>query len=126
MPKALPQTGLSQIILYTKRLEEMVGFYGLHFGYSAQRDENDRIVQLVSPNGSTDLLLHPAAKGTREGQVCIKLVFDVADVPAFCAQARNNGLEFGPIHQADGYDFANAKDLSKNSISVSSRAFRKT
>lgn len=28
------------------------------------------------------------------------------------------------IHQANGYQFANAKDPDKNSVSISSRAFR--
>ena len=30
----------------------------------------------------------------------------------------------GAIHQANGYQFANAKDPDKNSVSISSRAFR--
>ena len=53
----------------------------------------------------------------------MKLVFDVEDVELFCATAKANGLEFGKIHQADGYSLANAKDPSKNSIQVSRRAF---
>jgi predicted enzyme related to lactoylglutathione lyase len=53
----------------------------------------------------------------------VKLVFDVEDVEAFCAQARARGLKFGALHKGDEYVFANAKDPSGNSISVSSRAF---
>ncbi len=121
----MPHCGLTQIILYTKHIEKMVAFYSLHFGYTVHREENDRIVQLVSPVNSTDLLLHPAAKGTREGQVSVKLVFNVSDIRAFCAQAKENGLVFGPVHSADGYEFANAKDPSKNSISISSRYLAK-
>jgi hypothetical protein len=34
------------------------------------------------------------------------------------------GIVFGPVHTADGYAFANAKDHSRISVSVSSRAFR--
>ncbi|HEX8049272.1 MAG TPA: VOC family protein, partial [Rhizobium sp.] len=30
-----------------------------------------------------------------------------------------------PLHQADGYVFANAKDPSGNPIAISSRAFRR-
>ena len=86
--------------------------------------ENDQLIELVHSKHSVKLLLHPSGKGTKEGQVCVKLVFDVEDVPAFCKKARRKGLEFGPIHKAKGYVFANAKDPSKNSISVSSRAFR--
>ena len=54
----------------------------------------------------------------------VKLVFDVEDVSAFCESAKTQGLDFGKIHEAGGYQFANAKDPSKNSIQVSSRAFR--
>jgi hypothetical protein len=49
----------------------------------------------------------------------------VEDVEAFCRRCAEDGLEFGAIHKADGYQFANAKDPCQNSISVSSRAFRK-
>ncbi|EEE39133.1 glyoxalase family protein [Rhodobacteraceae bacterium KLH11] len=114
---------ITRIILYTKRIDEMVRFYETHFGYVARRAAGDRIVELVPPEDGLRLLLHPAAKSAREGQAAIKLVFDVADVRAFCERARENGLNFGTIHQASGYEFANAKDPSKNSISVSSRAF---
>ncbi|MEP2028983.1 MAG: hypothetical protein ABJI96_09800 [Paracoccaceae bacterium] len=69
------------------------------------------------------LLLHPASKGQNEGQSLVKLVFDVEDVPAFCKTAAANNLSFGAIHKAEGYVFANAKDPSNNSVSVSSRAF---
>ncbi len=113
---------LTRLILYTKRIVQMVRFYGTHFGYRACQIEGDRIVELKPVSGGTHLLLHPAGKAVREGQAAVKLVFDVAGVPAFCAQALQQGLEFGAIHQADGYQFANAKDPSGNSISVSSRA----
>lgn len=53
-----------------------------------------------------------------------KPFFDVQDIATFCSAAKNNGLEFGSIHKADGYCFANAKDPDGNSIQVSSRAFR--
>jgi len=59
----------------------------------------------------------------KEGQTLVKLVFDVENVEEFCRQSKKDGLEFGAIHQADGYCFANAKDPAKNSISISSRAF---
>ena len=118
-------TAITQIILYTKRIEAMIDFYERYFGYAAKHDDNDRLIEMVHPKHSVRLLLHPSGKGTREGQACVKLVFDVEDVQAFCKQARKNGLEFGPIHKANGYEFANAKDPSQNSISVSSRTFRK-
>lgn len=69
-------------------------------------------------------MIHPAGKAQKMGQSLVKMVFDVEDVAAFCARCAGEGLEFGPLHQADGYVFANAKDPCGNSISVSSRAFR--
>ena len=99
----------------------MVAFYTTHFGLKEIRRPGDRIVELRGQ--AISLLLHPAAKSQKEGQVLVKLVFDVEDVPGFCEEAAKRGLVFGKIHQADGYCFANTKYPSKNSISVSSRAF---
>lgn len=113
----------TRLILYTKRLDAMVQFYETHFGYTATHRDGDRIIELVPVAGGLHLLLHPASKAAREGQAAVKIVFDVADVTAFCQAAGAQGLGFGPIHKADGYEFANAKDPSGNSISVSSRAF---
>ena len=47
------------------------------------------------------------------------------DIEAFKAKSAALGLTFGSIHQANGYAFANAKDPDKNSVSISSRAYRK-
>ncbi|WP_282153523.1 VOC family protein [Ruegeria atlantica] len=114
---------VTRLILYAKDIEKMVHFYETHFGYVARRLKGDRIVDLVPDGDGLRLLLHPASKATRQGQAAVKIVFDVADVAEFCKQAAQHGLKFGPIHKADGYGFANAKDPSGNSISVSSRAF---
>jgi hypothetical protein len=46
-------------------------------------------------------------------------------VDAFKQQSEPRGLKFGATHRADGYVFANAKDPDKNSVSISSRAFRR-
>ena len=115
---------LKRLVLYCRSVPEMARFYEAHFGYRAVQWEGDRIVELVPPGDGVCLMLHPAAKGMRPGQALVKLVFDVKDIPRFHATCRKNGLEFGPIHQADGYEFANAKDPCQNSISISSRAFR--
>lgn len=114
---------LGRIIIYTKKMDAMADFYCRHFGYQVLRQEGDRIVELQPQGAGIVILLHPASKGQREGQSLVKLVFDVPDVDAFCSQARMCGLDFGPVHSGDGYAFANAKDPSNNSISVSSRAF---
>ncbi|WP_353645939.1 VOC family protein [Mesorhizobium sp. WSM2239] len=114
---------LNRLVIYAKDVEEMVRFYEMHFGFTATRTPGDRIVELVSQDGGANLMLHQAAKGQRSGQSIVKLVFDVEDVEAFCGRCAENGLEFGAIHKADGYTFANAKDPCQNSISVPSRAF---
>ena len=114
---------LGRLIIYTKRLEELASFYCKHFGYEVLRLEGDRIVELVAQDVGANILLHPAGAGRKEGQTLVKLVFDVEDVETFCKRSEERGLTFGPIHKADGYCFANAKDPAKNSISVSSRAF---
>lgn len=116
---------LGRIIIYTKRMEDVVSFYCRHFGFEELRLEGDRIVELVSPGGGANILLHPMSDGRKEGQTLVKLVFDVEDVEAFCRASKEQGLHFGSIHRADGYCFANAKDPAKNSVSVSSRAFAK-
>lgn len=114
---------LGSLMLYTKCLPEMVVFYSLHFGYTASQGQGDRLVELMPPPGGLTLLLHPAAKSQKMGQVLVKLNFDVEDVAAFCANAQKNGLVFGARHQGDGYVFANAKDPSGNPICVTGRAF---
>lgn len=115
---------LGRVILYTGQIDSMAEFYAHHFGFSIVRNDTDRIVELRPLSTGITILLHPAAKGQRAGQVLVKLVFDVEDVAAFCETARKDGLEFGKIHQADGYVFANAKDPAKNAIQISNRAFR--
>lgn len=114
---------LGRLLIYTKKIEEMTAFYCEHFGFEAVQRAGDRITELKAQGQGPSLLLHRAAKGQKEGQVLVKLVFDVENVPAFCERAASKGLAFGKIHQADGYQFANAKDPSKNTIQVSSRAF---
>ncbi len=117
---------INRIVIYSKKIPQMIAFYSGLFGFTAHRQEDDRIVELQPASGGATLLLHPAGKGQREGQALIKLVFDVENVEGFCRRAAGHGLAFGPIHRADGYEFANAKDPSGNSISVSSRAFADT
>jgi hypothetical protein len=84
--------------------------------------DSDRIVELRARAGGLTLLLHPAGKGQRQGQSLVKLLFDVEDVEACCDELIRRGLQVGPILEAEGYQFANAKDPSKNAISISSRA----
>ncbi len=115
---------LNRIIIYTRHMDAMVVFYQRYFGFSPLHDEQDRIVELRNPAGGVILMLHPASKGQKQGQSLAKLVFDVEDVERFCAECEKRGLAFGPVHKVDGYAFANAKDPSGNTVSVSGRAFR--
>ncbi|KIC49609.1 VOC family protein [Tateyamaria sp. ANG-S1] len=112
---------LSSLVLYTSRMEEMAQFYTDHFGYTAHIQDGDRVVELHPPGDGITLLLHQMGKGRKQGQVLVKLVFAIEDVAAFCDAASTKGLEFGSLHKADGYVFANAKDPAGNSISVSGR-----
>lgn len=114
---------LGRLVIYTKKIDQMADFYASHFGFSVSRTEDDRVVELKPQASGMAILLHPATSKQKEGQVLVKLVFDVEDVPAFCDAARAKGLGFGKVHQANGYTFSNAKDPSNNSIQVSSRAF---
>lgn len=116
---------LNRLIIYTRNIEETAAFYERHFGFRQHRLPGDRILELVSPDGGANILLHPAAKGLRTGQSLVKLVFDIENVESFCAERAGHGLIFGPIHQADGYAYTNAKDPCQNPIQVSSRAFRR-
>lgn len=115
--------GLNRIIIYARDVDISASFYAYFFGFKVRTSPTDRLTELVSEEGGARLLLHKAGKAQKLGQVAVKLVFDVADVPAFCSDAARKGLKFGSIHQADGYMFANAKDPDGNSLQVSSRAF---
>jgi len=115
---------LNRLVLYARDVEATVAFYEKHFGFEVLRLPGDRIVELVARGGGANIMVHPAAKGVRTGQVTVKLVFDVEDISAFRAESARHGLSFGPEHPADGYSYANAKDPCGNNIQVSSRAFR--
>ena len=114
---------LNGILLYVKDVAAVSRFYETHFGFEAKHDPGDRLIELHQPGGMK-LMLHAASKGQKPGQSLVKLSFAVPDAAEYCAESLMRGLEFGPIHEADGYQFANAKDPAGNPISVSSRTFR--
>lgn len=116
---------LGRIILYVRDVGATVSFYEKHFGFKPLHLKGDRIVELLAQDGGANLLIHAAGKAQKMGQVLVKLVFDVEHVEAFRTKCAEEGLEFGPLHRADGYVFANAKDPSGNPIAISSRAFRR-
>jgi catechol 2,3-dioxygenase-like lactoylglutathione lyase family enzyme len=114
---------LHTVLIYARDPRRSAAFYCRHFGMDIVQDGEGLIV-LESPQGGASLALHPAARTAKLGQAGVKLVFSVQDVEAFKQQSEQRGLKFGATHRADGYTFANAKDPDRNSISISSRAFR--
>nr|WP_256572710.1 VOC family protein [Pseudomonas sp. NFACC08-1] len=117
------QPSLNRIMLYVRDVQATCDFYERHFGFTSQRKTDDRVTELSPANGGAILMVHPAGKAVKTGQVTVKLVFDLQDVEGFKAKCLAQGLRFGATHRADGYSFANAKDPDGNSISISSRAF---
>ena len=119
------QATISRIALYVRDIPQIAAFYQKHFGFAID-DAGGDFTRLHSKDGGCAPVLLQAGKGQKMGQSCIKIVFDVPDVAAFREQSRAAGLIFGAIHQADGYEYANAHDPAKNPIQIASRHFKKT
>ena len=115
---------LGTILIYARNMERTAAFYRRYFGFELGADVVEGLITLTSPHGGASIVVHPAAKSVKLGQVGVKLVFDVDDIDAFKQRAAALGLVFGATHQAGGYAFANAKDPDQNSVSISTRAFR--
>ncbi|MDP9990545.1 catechol 2,3-dioxygenase-like lactoylglutathione lyase family enzyme [Variovorax boronicumulans] len=115
---------LGTVILYARDMQKSAAFYARHFGFVTSGEVVEGLIELTHPGGGAGILIHQAAKSVKLGQVGVKLSFHVKDVRAFAAEAALQGLVFGAVHEASGYAFANAKDLDKNSIGISSRAYR--
>ena len=117
-------TPLGTIIIYARDMQKTAAFYRTHFGFETTGEIREGLIELRAPSGGAGILIHQAAKSVKLGQAGVKLSFHVADVAAFVAESSTRGLKFGTVHQANGYSFANTKDPDKNSVSISSRAFR--
>jgi len=115
---------LGTVIIYARDMKKTAAFYSQHFGLETTGEVVEGLIELRTTNGGAAILIHQAAKSVKLGQVGVKLSFHVPDVAAFAAVAEQNGLIFGAIHEANGYQFANAKDPDQNSVCISSRAFR--
>lgn len=118
------QAPLGTILIYARDMKKTAAFYRDQFGFATTGEVVEGLIELRPPDGGAAILIHQAAKSSKLGQAGVKLTFHVRDVDAFVRTAAARGLEFGPIHQANGYRFANAKDPDRNSVSISSRAFR--
>ena len=111
---------IARIILYVKDIPAVAAFYERFFGMTPLPGASDGWLELTSASGGCTIALHKAAKSQKSG-AAMKLVFAVADVQAFVQAKGQEGLKFGVIHRAEGFEFCNAKDPGGNSISISSR-----
>jgi predicted enzyme related to lactoylglutathione lyase len=111
---------IARVILYVKDIQAVAAFYERFFNMTPLPGATKGWLELSGSSGGCTIALHQAAKSQKSG-AAIKVVFAVADVETFVEAKRREGLQFGPIHRPDGFQFANAKDPAGNSISMSSR-----
>ncbi len=116
----------NSVVIYARDMQKTAEFYRKFFGFATTGQVVEGLIDLTSPNGGAHIRVHQAAKSVKLGQVGVKISFAVRDVEAFKAKSEKLGLKFGVTHIANGYSFANAKDPDKNSVSISSRAYRST
>jgi catechol 2,3-dioxygenase-like lactoylglutathione lyase family enzyme len=114
----------NSVTIYARDMHKTADFYCRFFGFLGSSEIVEGLIVLTSPNGGAGITIHQAAKSVKLGQVGVKLSFAVRDVEAFKLESQGRGLKFGSTHLANGYSFANAKDPDKNSVSISSRAYR--
>ena len=107
-------------------MSRSAAFYRDLFGFQTSGEIAEGLIELSAPAGGAAILIHQAAKSIKLGQVGVKLSFHVEDVEAFKVRAASIGVKFGATHEANGYGFANVNDPDRNSVSISSRAFRKS
>ena len=112
------------VTIYARDVQKTADFYRRFFGFVGSGEAVEGLILLTSPNGGAGIAILQAAKSVKLGQVGVKLSFAVRDVEAFKLESERRGLKFGSTHLANGYSFANAKDPDKNSVSISSRAYR--
>ncbi len=120
----LTPLSIVRCVLYVKDIPKVAAFYQEHFGLLPLPSFRRDWLELKSDSDHCTIALHQASKAQKSGSA-IKLVFGVLDVRAFVAERATRGLKFGPIHAAQGFEFANAKDPAGNSISVSSRGLER-
>ena len=115
---------LEGVTIYARNVQKTADFYRRFFGFVGSGEIVEGLIVLTSPNGGASITVLQAAKSVKLGQVGVKLSFAVRDLEAFKLESERRGLKFGATHLANGYSFANAKDPDKNSVSISSRAYR--
>lgn len=116
------ELSFDRVIIYARDMQKTADFYTQYFGFRAVPEKG--LIALISKDGKESILIHQAASSIKMGQVCVKLIFNVADVEAFKSSSLKKGLKFGATHKGDGYLFANVKDPNKNNVSISSRGVK--
>lgn len=115
---------IARVILYVRDVPRICAFYESFFGMHPLPGATDGWVELASSSGCCTVALHKAAATEKNG-AAMKLVFGVAHVRAFKSAKEKEDLKFGVVHEADGFEFSNAKDPAGNSIEVSSRGLKR-
>jgi predicted enzyme related to lactoylglutathione lyase len=113
-----------RIILYVKDIPKVAAFYQRHFGLQPAPGLEKGWLELRPAEGGCAIALHQASVAQKSG-AAMKIVFAVPDVAAFRRKGIAAGVKFGPIHEADGFAFANAKDPAGNALQISSRGLAK-
>ena len=93
------------------------------FEFSVLQQQGNRRGKLILPKGGTSIMLNPLAQRRKQTHTLSRLTFEVRDVTKFCASARQNGRIFGSRHNANDYDFTNAKDPAGHPIQASHRLY---
>ncbi len=110
---------ISRVALYVRDMPKIAAFYAKHFGFVAVFSRaNDKAI-LTQPGNGLRIVLLQASKGHIIGQSVVKIIFDVADVPAYKEHQARLGLKFGPISRGPDYQYSNARDPAKNLIQIS-------
>jgi catechol 2,3-dioxygenase-like lactoylglutathione lyase family enzyme len=122
-PSTVGALRISRIILYVKDIPRVAAFYERHFGMHPLPGGTSGWLELDGPQGGCTIALHKASAAQKSG-AAIKLVFGIATVRAFKSAKEKDGLKFGVVHEADGFEFSNAKDPAGNSIQISSRGIK--
>jgi predicted enzyme related to lactoylglutathione lyase len=114
---------IARIVLYVRDIPKVAAFYERFFNLRPLPGATDGWLELASSAGACTIALHKAAVTQKSG-AAMKLVFGVADVRAFKSAKEREGLKFGVVHEAEDFEFCNAKDPAGNSISISSRGIK--
>ena len=110
---------ISRVAMYVRDMPKIAAFYAKHFGFVAVFSKTGDKAILTQPGNGLRIVLLQASKGHIIGQSVVKLIFDVADVPAYKEHQARLGLKFGTISRGPDYQYCNARDPAKNLVQIS-------